>query len=115
MGSACAPSKNNLSILSRGRGHLEARAPKKKKMMDKKTRKAIFDDIGKSTIPEEMKVMYMMADATQTMVEHVYSRVQYVFKRHGYNTGDNELLTGLTDFCKAVKMADFHFYTLMWT
>ena len=78
--------------------------------MDKKTRKAIFDDIGKTTIPEEMKVMYMMADATQTMVEHVYERVAQIFRRHGYNTGDNELLTGLNDFCKAVRMAGYHFY-----
>ena len=78
--------------------------------MDKATRKAIFDAIGKSTIPEEMKVMYLMADATQTLVEHVYSRVSGVFQRHGYKTGENELLTGLNDYCKAVRQAGYHFY-----
>ena len=78
--------------------------------MEKEIRKAIFDDIGKSTIPEEMKAMYLIADACQTIVERVYNRVSGVFRKHGYNTRDNELLTGLNDFCKAVKMASYHFY-----
>lgn len=78
--------------------------------MDKETRKAIHDDIGNSTIPEEMKVMYLMANACQLMVEHCYNRVASVFARHGFMTDDNDLLTGLNDYCKAVKTAGFHFY-----
>lgn len=78
--------------------------------MDKETRKAIHDDIGNSTIPEEMKVMYLMANACQLMVEHCYNRVAKVFARHGFKTGENELLTGLNDYCKAVRMAGYHFY-----
>ena len=78
--------------------------------MDKQTRKAIHDDVDRSTIPEEMKVMYLMANACQLMVEHVYNRVERVYARHGFKTGENELLTGLNDYCKAVKQAGFHFY-----
>lgn len=78
--------------------------------MDKATRRAIHDDVDNSTIPEEMKVMYLMANACQLMVEHVYNRVERVYARHGFKTGENELLTGLNDYCKAVKQAGFHFY-----
>lgn len=79
-------------------------------VIDAKTKKAIHDDIDKTTIPQEMKLMYIVASACQTIVEDVHRRVKSEFRKHGLIAGENELLTGLNDYCKAVKAASFHFY-----
>lgn len=73
--------------------------------MDKETIKAIHDDIDKTSIPEEMKLMYLMANATQSVLLHVYDRIKSAYLRHGYNTTENPLLKGLNDYCKTVKRA----------
>lgn len=78
--------------------------------VDAKTRKAIYDDIDRTTIPQEMKLMYMMASACQSVVEDVHRRIKSVFRNHGLIAGENELLKGLNDYCKSVKAASFHFY-----
>ena len=78
--------------------------------VDAKTRKAIHDDIDRTTIPQEMKLMYIVASACQSIVENVHRRVKSEFRKHGLIAGENELLTGLNDYCKAVKAASFHFY-----
>ena len=44
--------------------------------MDAKTRKAIHRDIDNSTIPEEIKLMYLAASACQSMVEVVFKRIK---------------------------------------
>ena len=73
--------------------------------MDKDALKAIHDDIDKTSIPEEMKLMYLMANATQSVLLHVYDRIKSAYLRHGYNTTENPLLKGLNDYCKTVKRA----------
>lgn len=73
--------------------------------MDKKTLKAIHDDIDSTSIPEEMKFMYLMANGLQAVVLHVYGRVKSAYMRHGYICKNNELLSSLNDYCKAVKQA----------
>ena len=78
--------------------------------MDKKTREAIHKDIDNSSIPEEMKFMYIMASATQSVVEHVFSRIKGVYLNHKYVCTENDVLSGIIDYCKAVKAASFHFY-----
>lgn len=78
--------------------------------MDKKTKIEIYNDISISSIPEEMKFMYLMASATQSVVHHVYSRIKAIYLNHGYKCVDNDVLSSLTDYCKAVKAASFHFY-----
>jgi len=78
--------------------------------MDTKQRKAIHDDVRDSTIPEEMKLMYLMASACQNVVEHVFDRIKKVYRYHGYQCKENELLTGISDYCKMVKSASHQFY-----
>jgi hypothetical protein len=78
--------------------------------MDKKTRKAIHQDIDNSSIAEEMKYMFLKASGLQSVVEHVYSRIKGVYLNNGYECKENEVLSGLADYCKAVKAASFHFY-----
>ena len=78
--------------------------------IDAKKRQAIHDDIDRTTIPQEMKLMYMMASACQSVVEDVHRRIKSVFRNHGLIAGENELLKGLNDYCKSVKAASFHFY-----
>lgn len=79
--------------------------------MTKEELKAIHDDIDKTSIPEEMKLMYLMASATQSVVLHVYDRIKAAYMRHGYMTTDNPLLKGLNDYCKTVQKAcrDFEY------
>lgn len=67
--------------------------------------KAIHKEIESSSIPEEMKLMYLMAAATQNVVLHVFDRIKSVYIRHGYICKENELLKGLNDYCKTIKKA----------
>lgn len=78
--------------------------------MDKKTLKTIHKEIDSSSIPEEMKYMYMMASATQSVVEHVFSRIKGVYLNNRYECKENDVLSGLVNYCKAVKSASFQFY-----
>lgn len=73
--------------------------------MDKETLKAIHNDIDTTSIPEEMKFMYLIANATQSVVLHVHDRIKSAYRRHGYDTTENPLLKGLNEYCKTVKRA----------
>jgi hypothetical protein len=73
--------------------------------MKKEVLEAIHKDIDSSSIPEEMKLMYLMANATQSVVLHVYDRIKFAYLRHGYDTTENPLLKGLNEYCKTVKRA----------
>ena len=77
--------------------------------MDKDQRKAIYNDIKSSTIPEQLKVLYLMANAVELLSVQSFERTKAVFRKHGYNVRDNELLTGITDYCKLIKRASFLF------
>ena len=67
---------------------------KDKKTINAEAAKAAADDIHASSIPNEIKLM-----------------VQLAYARHGFRpTNDNEILKGLTDYCKAVKAAGWHFF-----
>ena len=77
--------------------------------MDKETRKKIKKDIDQSTIPEEMSVLYMMADATDIMCNMIYNRIKAVYARNGFKVNENDLLTGINEYCKSIKRAAFQF------
>lgn len=80
-------------------------------MVDKKeAKKAIRTDIDASTIAEEIKLMYLMAGATMSVVEDVRKRIGNIYLKHGLMATHNEMLSGLNDFCKSVKQAGYHFY-----
>lgn len=77
----------------------------KSQKMDKATLEAIHKTIDSSSIPEEMKLMYLMANATQSVVLHVYDRIKSAYAQHGWISQSNELLKGLNEYCKTVKKA----------
>lgn len=73
--------------------------------------KAAEKDIHSSSIPSEIKLMVQMANSCQIVVEDVFNRIKGVYAKHGFRpTNDNEILKGLTDYCKAVRMAGYHFF-----
>lgn len=73
--------------------------------------KAADKDIHSSSIPNEIKLMVQMANSTFAVVEDVFSRIKGVYAKHGFRpTNDNEILKGLTDFCKCIKQAEYHFF-----
>lgn len=78
--------------------------------MDKKTIEAIRQDIAKSTIPEQLKVLYLMANACEILSQQSFQRIRAVFARHGLVTKENDLLTGINQYCKYIKMASFQFF-----
>ena len=82
----------------------------KKNNVAKETQKAIREEIGASTIPEELKVLYLMANATELMSTKAFIRLKSVFRKHGYTINENELLTGITQYCRMIKMATYHFF-----
>ena len=78
--------------------------------MDKKVIKAIREDISKSTIPEQLKVLYLMANATEILSQQSFQRIRAVFAQHGLVTKENDLLTGINQYCRLIKMASFQFF-----
>lgn len=50
-------------------------------MADKNSKKAIRSDIEATTIVEELKLMYLMAGATQSVVEDVMKRLRGIYSR----------------------------------
>ena len=78
--------------------------------MDKNTKLAIYDAIDNTDIPEEMKLMYLFASATQSLVQHVRARIGAVYYNHGFECKENELLSGIHDYCNNVKIASSKFY-----
>ena len=83
---------------------------KDKKTINAEAAKAASDDIHAFSIPNEIKLMVQLANSCQVVVEDVFMRIKAVYARHGFRPGDNEILKGLTDYCKAVKAAGYHFY-----
>lgn len=78
--------------------------------IDKKIRDAINADIDASTIPSELKACYLLANALQLLVDNSFERIKAVFHKHGVITNRNNLLTGITDYCKMVRSASWQFF-----
>lgn len=79
--------------------------------LNAKAAKAADKDIYSSSIPNEIKLMVQMANSCQIVVEDVFNRIKGVYAKHGFRpTNNNELLKGLTDYCKAVKSAGWYFF-----
>ncbi len=78
--------------------------------MEKDKRKEVRRDIKASTIPEELKVMYLLADALEIMSRRSFRRIKAVYARHGYALKENTMLTGLNGYCKFIKMATHQFF-----
>ena len=72
--------------------------------------KAIRKDIASSTIPDNLKVLYLMANATEILSQQCFQRIRAVFARHGLVTKENDLLTGINQYCKFQKMASYQFF-----
>lgn len=78
--------------------------------MDKETKKAIRKEIKNSTIPEELKICYLLAEATSIMSARTFERIKSVYRRHGYITKENNLLSGINEYCEQVQRADGAFF-----
>ena len=72
--------------------------------------KAAEKDIHDSTIPNEIKLMVQLANSCQVVVEDTFNRIKGVYAKHGFRPTNNEILKGLSDYCKAVKAAGWHFF-----
>jgi hypothetical protein len=79
--------------------------------MDKDTRANIYAEINSSTIPEMLKALYMMASATETLSQHSFQRIRAVFMRNGIVPKGNDLLSGINNYCKYVKLASTQFFS----
>lgn len=72
--------------------------------------KTIRKEIKESTIPEELKILYLLASSVELINADAYRRCQSVYIKHGVHLVDNPLLSGLKDYCEAVKTATWHFF-----
>lgn len=80
------------------------------KGITKEQRKAIHADVDASTLPQELKAIYILANAVELMTQNAFGRLKYVFARNGVIINENELLTGITDYCRYTKMASSLFF-----
>lgn len=82
----------------------------KKVTVSKEQYRQIHADIDASTIPQQLKAVYILANALQLMVENSYQRLRAVHARNGVQINGNDLLKGITDYCKTTKMASWQFF-----
>lgn len=71
--------------------------------------KVIRKEIAESSIPEMLKALYLLADAVSVMSSVSFRRIRRVFREHGYETRENDLLTGITRYCELTKAASYQF------
>ena len=79
-------------------------------MASKETKNAIRAEIEASSITEELKMMSLLAGATQSVVENVMNRLRAIYRRNGLVIRENDMLSGLNDFCRCIRQAGFHYY-----
>lgn len=77
----------------------------KKQDLDK-----IRADIDNSTIPDMLKVLYLMANATELLSSQSFLRIKAVFAKHGFVVRENELLSGINQYCKLIRQATYQFF-----
>lgn len=78
--------------------------------MTKEQRKNIRKELLGSSVPDEMKLMLLLASACQNVVQHSFSRIKGVYLSNGFEFKESGMFTGLSDYCNAVKSAAFHFF-----
>ena len=79
-------------------------------MISKEKQSKIRSDIDSSTIPEMLKVLYLLANATETLSQQSFQRIKAVFVKNGVEPKENDMLTGINDYCRSVKLSVTQFY-----
>lgn len=82
----------------------------KTEMTKSEVRAMIRSDLDQSTIPMQVKSLYILANAVELLSAGTFMRIKGVFARRGIPCDSNELLSGLANYCRAVKMASVQFY-----
>lgn len=70
----------------------------------------IYAAIDASTIPQELKAVYMLANAVQIMTESTFRRIELIFLENGLEAHSNSLLHGIEEYCRMVRKAGRHFF-----
>lgn len=78
--------------------------------MKEKIRKAIQSEIAATSIPDEIKVMFLLAGATQSILEDADHRIRNIYRAYGIEIQSHDVLDGLASFCKAARSAGYNFY-----
>jgi len=65
--------------------------------------------IDRTTIPEEMSALYVLANATDMIAHAVFNRIRNIYKMHGYTIRENDRLKGVEEYCKYIKYATEYF------
>lgn len=79
-------------------------------MISREKQSRIRSDIDSSTIPEMLKVLYLMANATEILSQQSFQRIKAVFVKNGVVPKENEMLTGINDYCKTVRQSATQFF-----
>jgi len=66
--------------------------------------------INKSTIANQLKALYLQADASLLQLNRADNRIRAVFRQMGATTKENPELKALKEYYTAVKRACFFFY-----
>ena len=73
--------------------------------MNKEQSEKIKRAIDRTSIPEEMIALYMLANATDMMCHNVFGRIKNVYRTNGLSINDDGSLAGLRAYCEKVRQA----------
>lgn len=73
--------------------------------MTKQDAEKIKAAIDRTSIPEEMSTLYALANAVDMMVHNTFQRIKTVYMLQGFRIRENEMLTGITQYCDMVRRA----------
>ena len=69
----------------------------------------IRKELSETSVPDEMKAAYLLAEAVRTIVEVQKRRIAMIYRRHGLRDGENRVFKGIARWCEAEKRAAVEF------
>ena len=77
--------------------------------MTKAQEEQIWKAIYKTSIPEEIKAVYLLANSVDIMANNVLRRIKSVYRTLGHNIDDNGKLRSVREYLRYIKYATEYF------
>lgn len=78
--------------------------------MKKKDIDQIFSEINETTIPNELLIVFMTANALQLMVNDSFRRIENLYRNYDVKMPSNSILQGLSHYSKLVIKSSSEFF-----
>ena len=75
----------------------------------KAMKKEIFQHIAGTSVPNMMKLVFVLAKTLELLDEQTFRMIRGIFRAHGYIVRENDILSGIADYCRKRRQASASF------